>query len=135
MKRALLLASCVVFLCVVVSAQEEEEYEELMDRTSGMMGILGLRIQDKNGPAALESSKKLEALFTQIYEFFEKRNVPDAMKFAKDAGAGFREAGELASGGKFQDAMAKFHATRDNCDGCHEAHREKTPNGSFRIKY
>jgi len=135
MRRSLFLTLCLLVFCVLVAAQEEAEYEELMETTNQMMGSLALNIQGKDGTAAREDSKTLDRLFAQIYAFFEKKNVTDAMQFAKNAAVGFREAGDLASAGKFQEALAKFHATRSNCDGCHEAHRERAADGSWKIKY
>jgi hypothetical protein len=135
MKRAGIIIACGLLLCITLAAQEESEYQEVMEEANQTTGSLALNLQAKDATAALADSKKLYALFGQIYVFFEKRNVADAMQFAKAAQQGFKEVGELAAAGNMADALAKFQATRSNCDGCHQAHREKTPQGDWKIKY
>jgi len=58
----------------------------------------------------------------------------DAMKFAMDAGNGFREVAEHSSAGEFEDASASLEKVLTTCAGCHTAHREKAEDGSWKIK-
>jgi hypothetical protein len=56
------------------------------------------------------------------------------MKFAMDAGNGFREVAEHSSAGEFEDASASLEKVLTTCAGCHTAHREKAEDGSWKIK-
>lgn len=136
----LALLACLFLLSVAGSAQatgmaqEEAEFQEWMESIRQTVGSLALNLQDKAGDAAVSDAKKLQELFGRVYAFFQKKNVSSAMKFAADAQSGFQEAGELASAGKLEEALAKFHATRAHCTGCHEAHRENVE-GNWKITY
>lgn len=136
----LALLACMFLPGIAGSAQdagstpEEAEFQEWMETIRQTVGSLALNLQDKAGDAAVSDAKKLQELFGRVHAFFQKNNVSSAMKFAADTQSGFQEAGELASAGKLEEALAKFHATRANCTGCHEAHRENVE-GNWKIKY
>ncbi len=115
-------------------AQDEAEFQEWVETIRRTVGSMALNLQDMAGEAVAADAKKLQELFGRVYAFFQKRSVSSAMKFADDTQSGFQEAGELASAGKMEEALAKFHATRANCTGCHRAHR-KNVEGNWKIKH
>ena len=135
MKHAVILTVCFLLLCVEGAAQDEAEFAELMNSASQSVGRFVLNVQAKDGDAAVSDANRLGEIFGRIYEFFEEKNVGGAMKFAQDAQAGFKMAGELASAGKLEEAYAKLQATRANCNGCHNSFRGKNADGSYTIKY
>ena len=137
MKRVLpvlSLTACLLLFSVAGSAQDEVEFQEWMETISQTVGSLALNLQDKAGEAAVSDAKKLQEFFGRVYTFFQKKNVGTAMKFAQNSQSGFQEVDELASAGKLVEALAKFHATRANCTGCHKTHREDVE-GNWKIKY
>lgn len=134
MKRVLISAVCLLTLGIVVSAQDEADYEKWMKMTGATIGSLTKNLQAKAGDAATADAKKLEEVFGQVHDFWHKKKVDDAMKFAMDAQSGFKEIAQLASSGKFDDASATLKKTTENCAGCHKAHREKAADGSWKIK-
>jgi mono/diheme cytochrome c family protein len=82
-------------------------------------GNLRKNLEAKIGDAASADAKKLQEVFGQVYEFWHKKNVDDAAKFAMNA-----RDGEQASAGKFDEASVTLKATSANCGGCHSARRE-----------
>ena len=137
MKRVLpvlSLTACLLLFSVAGSTQDEDEFQEWMETISQTVGSLALNLQDKAGDPAVSDAKKLQELFGRVYAFFQTKNVGTAMKFANNAQSGFQEVDELASEGKLVEALAKFHATRANCTGCHKMHREDVE-GNWKIKY
>lgn len=135
MKRAVFLTVCFLLLCVEGAAQDEAEFAEWMNSASQTVGSFVLNLQAKDGDAAVSDANKLGEIFGRIYEFFEKKSVGGAMRFAQDAQAGFKMAGELASAGRLEESYAKLQATRSNCTGCHNSFRGKNADGTYTIKY
>ena len=86
------------------------------------------------GDAVAADAKKLEGNFGEVRAFWEKRNASDAVKFATDAQAGFKQVGELAAAGKFDEAGDALKNAQANCGGCHTAHRERGADGEWMIK-
>jgi hypothetical protein len=146
--RAAILMACAVALPVAATlavpaqdspsddeAASEQVFEQMMERGSQMMGMLGISLKEKDTPASVDAAKQAAAAFGEMYAFFEKKKVADAMQFAKGVQDGFTQAGELAAAGKLEEALAKYQVTRTNCDGCHRAHRTRATDGSYTIKY
>src|SRR5262245_32499597 len=134
MKCALSFASCLIAFGMTALAQDDADYQRWMKTTGATAGSLRKNLEAKNGEGAATDAKKLQETFQQVHEFWQKKGVDDAMKFALAAKSGFKEVGELASGGKFDDATAALKKTMGTCAGCHNAHREKASDGSFKIK-
>ena len=133
MKRAMSLAICLIAFGMIALTQEEADYQKWMKTTGATAGSLTKNLAAKNGEGATADAKKLQETFQQVHDFWHKKGVNDARQFAMDASSGFKEVGELASAGKFDDASAAQKKTMTNCAGCHNAHREKTADG-FKIK-
>jgi hypothetical protein len=134
MKRILLFTACFTALVVTALAQDEADYRKWMKTIAATSGSLRKNLDAKNGEAAAADAKKLQETFEQVHDFWQKKNVDDAMKFAMDARDGFREVAEQASAGKVDDASATLQKATANCRGCHAAHREKAADGSWKMK-
>ena len=117
----------------VLVAQDDAEYQGWMKTTGATAASLRKNLEAKNGEAAAADAKKLQEVFTQVHDFWLKKKIDDATKFATNAQDGFKEVGQLASAGKFDEAAATLKATTANCGGCHNAHREKAADGSWKI--
>ena len=119
MKRTLSLAASMIALGAAVLAQDPVEFQKWMKTAGGTAGSLKKNLDTKNGAAASADAGKLEKVFSQVHDYFHKKNVDDATKFAMTASSGFKEVGELASSGKFDDASATLKKTMSACGGCH----------------
>ena len=134
MKRTMLLLACLLAFSIAGIAQEDEDYETWMETASATVPNLRKNLEAKSGDAAASDAKKLQEVFAQVHAFWQKKNVADAMQFAMDAQTNFGAAAELASAGKFEEATAAVNRAQSNCNGCHSAHRERTPDGKWRMK-
>ena len=133
MKRTLSLAACLIAFGMTAFTQEEADYQKWMKTTGATAASLRKNLEAKNADGAAGDAKTLQTVFQQVHDFWHKKGVDDAMKLAMDAGAGFKEVGELASAGKFDEASASLKKVMGTCAGCHKAHREKAGDG-WKIK-
>lgn len=134
MKTTVILVGGLLLLSVAVWAQDDAEYQTWMKSNNPNVASLRMNLAAKSGDAAAADAKKLQDTFTQVHAYWQKKNVSDAMQFAMDAENGFKEVGQLAAAGKFDEASAALMKTQANCGGCHMAHREKAADGSWKIK-
>jgi len=134
MKRFLLMTTCFAALGVTVVAQDDAEYKGWMKAAGATSGSLRKNLEAKNADAAAADAKKLQEIFGHVHDYWNDKHVDDAMKFAMAANAGFGDVAEQAAAGKFEDASATLKTTSANCGGCHAAHREKSPDGSWKMK-
>jgi mono/diheme cytochrome c family protein len=134
MRRVLLLSVSAAVFAVAMSAQDAAEYKTWMQTAGATAGSLHKNLDAKNAEAAAADAKKLQEIFSHVHEYWMKKDVADAMKFAMNASEGFGIVAADASASKFDEASATLKATSANCGGCHTVHREKLPEGGFKIK-
>jgi cytochrome c553 len=84
--------------------------------------------------AASADAKKLKEVFAHVHDYWHTKNVDDAMKLAMDASDGFGQVAEQAVAGKFDEASATLKKASASCGACHNAHREKAADGSWKMK-
>ena len=134
MKRTLLFLACITALGLTAWAQDDAAYQGWMKTVGATSGSLRKNLDAKNGDGAAADAKKLQEVFGQVHEFWNKKGADDAMKLSMTAGETFGEIATLASAGKFDDAAASLKKASATCAGCHSAHREKAADGSWKIK-
>lgn len=134
MKSLLSLVVCTLLLGVVAWAQSDADYQSLMKSTGATAASLNKNLTAKAGDASAMDAKTLQDNMTKVAAYWQAKNVSDAVMFAQDAKSGFAQVAELASAGKFDEASAAMKMTQTNCAGCHMAHRERQPDGSFKMK-
>ena len=117
----------------VVLAQTDSDYQPWMKAIAASNGSLQKNLQAKNADGVAGDAKMLESNFKQVESFWEKRNAPDAVKFAQQAQAAAVAVSKAAAAGNFDEATAQAKSLAANCGGCHMAHREKGESG-FKIK-
>lgn len=134
MKLTLCLLACLLTVSVAVWAQDTAAYQGWMKSNGAAVASLRKNLDAKAGDAAAADAKTLVDNFGHVSDYWQQKNVADAVKFATDAQNGFKNVAQLAAAGKFDDASAALQAAQANCAGCHMAHRQRGSDGSFSIK-
>lgn len=135
MKKFLIASACAVLTAGIVMADEQTDFANWMKATAATSGSLRKNLAAKSGDAAAADAKKLTEIFKEVHDFWMKKKIDAATKFSTDAQNGFKEVGDLATAGKFDEAQASLKKTMASCGGCHDAYREKAADGSYKIKY
>jgi cytochrome c556 len=134
MKKRTLLLSLFLGLCTIGFAQDEDVYKPWMKATAGSVGSIRKSIEAKTWDAVVPEAKKLEDVFGKSAEFWTKKGVTDAAGWSKDAQAASAKLAAASASGDVEGATAAFKLVSGSCKGCHEAHREKLADGSYKIK-
>jgi len=134
MKSTVILVGGLLLISMAVWAQDDAQYQTWMKSNNADAASLRKDLMAKSGDAAAADAKKLQATLTEVQAYWQKKNFSDATQFATDAVNGFKEVGDLAAAGKFDEASAALMKAQANCGGCHMAHREKAADGSWKIK-
>ena len=114
--------------------QTEQDYEAAMKKVLPAQGNLKKGIEAKDAAAVKKEAAVLEAVFKLSEDFWKARKAQDAIDWSITAKQGAAEIGKLAGEGtwdKIPDAQKKVGGT---CMACHTAHREKLPEGGYKIK-
>jgi cytochrome c556 len=129
---AVLLA--VFGFAVVASEKPPDSYVKNMKETNAAAADLRKSVEAKDYAAAAKQAAQLRTLFENTLSFWEQRKADDAIGFAK---AGAKAADDLESAAKTKNAEAVTAANtalQASCKSCHDAHRERLPDGSSEIK-
>jgi cytochrome c556 len=137
MKRVFVIV-CALSLAVVGNAMaaigSEADYAAAMKEVGSTNGTLGKAITSGAAEDAAKASARLEALFKDVQAYWTAKKVDDATTAATSAVAAAQAiskavaAKDMTAAG---EARTKLGAT---CMSCHTAHREKTPEGGWKMK-
>lgn len=136
MKRMVVVIGMCATLSFVlaVQAQAPREYTDIMKDVGRQFQALvrGLDGQDTTQVSA--DARKMGALFKETHEFWARRKSQDAMGWASTNEKLSNDMAAAASSGKWDDAGKLSETISKNCKSCHDAYRERGPDGKFRIK-
>jgi cytochrome c556 len=147
MKRVLSFASVFSFALVVSLAGQatpaqapakiasDADYMAHMKEVGQLNGVLGKAI--KGGmvdDAAKAAASRLEVLFKNVHAYWNDKKVEDATTAAASALTSLQAIQKAFAANDMTAAEAGRAALASQCMTCHTAHREKLPEGGWRIK-
>lgn len=130
----LIWAAGLVVCLVPAWAQDEKDHPPNMKTINASMKVLKAAIETKNGADATDAAKKVEAAFTETKKYWAAKQTKDALDLSDSAITGARLAQAGLSEGRWEkvsDGVSKIGGT---CKGCHDVHRERLTDGSYKIK-
>jgi cytochrome c556 len=135
MKLSLVLLLA-VFTAFAATPQtpEEQEFAGWMKTAQATAGSLRKNIEAKAAEDVTKDAAKMEEVFKKTEEFWTKRKTEDAVKWSQQAHAAAKEVAESAKMGDWEKASTSLRSLMGNCAACHNAHRERLPEGGYKIK-
>jgi cytochrome c556 len=129
----LFLGSCFTFV-FAAPTQDDKEFESWMKTTQSTVGSLRKNIEAKANDAAAQDAEKLADIFKKVEGFWQARHTDDAVKWSQQATTAAKEVSAAAKGGDYEKVGAGMKSFMSTCMACHTAHREKLPEGGYKIK-
>jgi cytochrome c556 len=117
-----------------MAISSEEDYSKVMKEVGATNGALRKAITSASEADVAASAAKLETLFKDVQAYWEAKKVEDATTFAKNAVAASQAISKATAAHDMPAATAASQTLGAQCMSCHTAHREKTPEGTFKIK-
>jgi len=113
--------------------QDDAELSKSMKTIGKTMNTLR-GMETKTGPDATQNAEKLVEAYKTTQAYWASKKVEDATKWSA---ASLEQAQTLltaAKAGEQDKAAAAFKELGGGCRTCHEAHREKLADGSYKVK-
>lgn len=123
----------VAFALMVSADDSEAGLRDAMKAIGPANGGLGKKLAAKDASAS-EDAKKLAGLFSNTRGYWEAKKIDDGVQFTASAIGVYEKVGSLLSEGKWDEAADEQKKVGASCQGCHTAHREKLPEGGYKIK-
>ena len=145
MKRVLSIA-CLIFsfaLAVSLSAQaptagmkiaSDADYATHMKEIGQLNGVLNKSMKGGDAAEAGKAAARMEVLFKNVHTYWADKKVADATTAAQGVVTSLQAVQKALTANDMAAAETARAAIGANCMGCHTAHREKLPEGGFRIK-
>jgi len=131
----LTLGAAAIFGVVVMAGEKApDSYVKNMKDTNAAAQSLRKTVEAKDYEAVAKDAATLKTLFSNTEEFWTKRNAEDAVTTAK---AGIKAATDLEAAAKAKNEAGVADAAKalqGTCKTCHDAHRERLPDGTSEIK-
>jgi cytochrome c556 len=136
MKTRFVLCSAALLLVAsagVFADEATDAYSKLMKPAAAANGAMQKNV-DGDLAMAATNAKDVQMAFAKIEDFWAKRGTADAQMFAKNVQMVAADVESAAKAGNKEAASAAAKKIGANCGGCHMAHRDKLPDGSFQLK-
>jgi cytochrome c556 len=142
MKRVLSIA-CLLFtfaFAVSVAAQapakigSDADYATHMKEIGQLNGVLGKSIKGGDGAEAGKAAARMEVLFKNVHGYWNDKKIADATTASETAVTSLQAIQKAVGANDMAAAETARGTLAQQCMGCHKAHREKLPEGGFRIK-
>jgi cytochrome c556 len=130
MKRLL----AVSFLAALAFAQDHAALRQAMKTAGSSFGSLRKSVEAKDATATANAAEKLASVFPVVRSHFEEHKMQDGIDFASTAEKSSKALAEAAKAGDWDKASAELKTIGGTCQGCHAAHREKLPDGTYKMK-
>lgn len=118
-------------LCLVAAPRP---LSDVMKEVGPTCGSLKKNLDAGSADMALKDAQQLQKLFKETRQFWAKRKTADAAGFASTGEAALKDIVKATKGGDTTAAKASFETLLGTCKSCHGAHREKGPDGKWKIK-
>jgi hypothetical protein len=115
-------------------AQSETDFSGWMKQVAATSGKAKGDVAAKDAKAISADAKTFEGLFKQVEAYFTSKNMADAAGMAKSAHMAANAAAKAADAGNVDAAVTSMGMVTGACQGCHMAHREKGPDGAYKMK-
>lgn len=153
MKRVLSLASVVLSFAFAVSLAAQAtpapagqaptagmiiatdaDYAVHMKEIGQLNGVLNKSIKAGTADEATKAATRLEVLFKNVHGYWNTKKVEDATTAAQTAVTSLQAVQKALAANDMTAAETARATLAGTCMTCHTAHREKLPEGGFRIK-
>lgn len=136
MKKIIVILTFVLFTTLVWAGAEkgEEDLEKGMKAAGGNMSSLRKNVEAKNKTEIIRAAKEMEKIFKQSKKFFAKQKMEDGVKWSQDAKDAAKALANAAKKDDAENVASSMKALGATCQACHGAHREKLPDGKYKLK-
>jgi cytochrome c556 len=117
-----------------VAITSEADYSAVMKEVGSTNGTLGKAITSGVAADAAKASARLETLFNDVHAYWTAKKVDDATTAAAAAVAAAQAISKAVAANDMTAAGEARTKLAAQCMACHTAHREKLPEGGFKMK-
>lgn len=137
---ACLIISCFALTAVSLAAQapakiaSDADYATHMKEIGQLNGVMNKSIKGGEAAEASKAAMRMEVLLKNVHAYWSEKKVADATTAAETAVTSLQAVQKALAANDMMAAETARAAVGSTCMACHTAHREKTPEGGWRMK-
>ena len=112
----------------------DAEFSTHMKEIQQQNGMLNKAIKGSMADEATKAAARLEVLFKNVHGYWNDKKVEDATTAAQTAVTSLQAVQKALASNDMAAAETARATFAGTCTTCHTAHREKLPEGGFKIK-
>jgi len=140
--KSLVACACIVAMATLaaqapmagVAIVTDEDYGKAMKEIGEQSAALRKSIATPSETDAAASAARLETILKDVQAYWENKKVEDAARFAKNAAGAARAVSKAVAAHDMPAAGTANQTLGAQCMSCHTAHRDRLPDGTFRMK-
>jgi hypothetical protein len=133
MKKIIIVVAGMLALTTLALAQDDD-FKGWMKTIGGSTGGVKKNLEAQNFEGAVTDARKIEGAFKQVAAYWEDKKDGAAVELARTGQDAAAKVVASASIKDSEQATMALKVIQGTCHGCHEAHREKLADGTFKIK-
>jgi cytochrome c556 len=133
-KRTAATLLCLAAAFATAALADDAEFQGLMKKTGGTVGKLRKEVEAKAFADVATDATALVEVFKSVEGYFAKSHTDDAVAMAQASQAVAKQLADAAAAGNADAVASTMKGVQASCAGCHAAHREKLPEGGYKIK-
>jgi cytochrome c556 len=133
-KRTAATLLCLATAFATAALADDAEFQGWMKKTGGTVGKLRKEVEAKAFSDVATDATALAEVFKSVEAYFAKSHTDDAVAMAQASQAVAKQLADAASAGNADAVASTMKGVQASCGGCHAAHREKLPEGGYKIK-
>jgi hypothetical protein len=122
------------FSAALLAAAPAASLEDTMKQVGATMGKIKKGLDAKSLHEAAGDAEKMQSLMKDAEAIFAGMKMADAVQMSKAAQSAAGDIMSAGHGSNAEGASAAFGKLGGTCKGCHDAHREKLQDGSYKLK-
>jgi cytochrome c556 len=113
---------------------DEKQFQRLMKQVGKAAKDFKGNFEAKNSAVIEKDATAAAAAYKQMAGFWTARKADDATKWSEASATAATATAAAAKTGDWEGVKTHWNAVNKSCKGCHDAHREKLPEGGYKIK-
>ena len=136
-KNLLTFLALFAFSCAALraaDAMDEKQFQKQMKQVGKVSKDFKGNFESKNAAAIEKDATAAAEAYKAMTAFWKARKTDDAAKWSDQSSAAASATAAAAKAGDWDKVKASWGAVNRNCRECHDAHRQKLPDGGYKIK-
>ena len=131
---ALVCLACSLPTLRAADAMDEKQFQKLMKEVGKAAKGMKDNLQAKNAAVVAKDSARVAEIYNQMTGFWKARKADDAVRWSRASAFAATATAAAVKTGDWEKVKLDWDGVGKNCKACHDKHRDKLDDGSYKIK-